>query len=109
MLASTASSTPSALGKVNGVAGIPGKEVAQWSVQDVLAYFDCLELGHMKSVINAQGIDGCMLVEFVRSETDMLELGFPTFQSKKSKQRLPRPYDISQLVACIRSSSSLWR
>ena len=94
MLASTSSSTPSGFGEVTVCAGIPGKEVAQWSLQDALAYVDVIELGRMSSTISTQGIDGCMLVELVGSSTDLQELGFSRFQSKKVKQRLPHLDDL---------------
>jgi len=60
-------------------------------VQEVLAYFDFLELGHVKNIVSTEAIDGLMLVELVGSETDMRQLGFSKFQSKKIKQRLPHP------------------
>jgi len=71
---------------------VTGTVVAQWSVHDVLAYLDDLELGHMTCVISTQGIDGRMLVELVESDTDMQERGFSRFQSKKIQQRLPHPH-----------------
>ena len=77
MPASTASPTPSPFGGVNVFfAGVPGKEVAQWSVHDFLAYLGFLALGHTKSIVSAQGMDGCMIVELVESDDDMQELGF---------------------------------
>ena len=86
MPVSTASSTPSVFGKVTSK-----EAVAQWSVQDVMEYLNCLELGHMNSVIIAQAIDGRMLVELVESDIDMQELGFSRFQTMKIKQRMPYP------------------
>ena len=67
MPVSAALSTPSVFGKV-----ACKEAVAQWSVQDVMEYLNCLELGRVHSVIIAQAIDGRMLVELV----DIQELGF---------------------------------
>ena len=87
MPVSTASSTPSVLGKV------AGKEaVAQWSVQDVMEYLNFLEVGHVNSVISAQAIDGRTLVELVESDIDMQELGFSRFQTVRIKQRMQYPH-----------------
>ena len=71
---------------------MPGKEVAQWSVQDALAYLDLSGVGAYASIISTQGIDGRTLVELVESDTDMQELGFSRFHSKSMKQRLPHPH-----------------
>ena len=67
---------------------MPGKTVAQWTVQDVRSYLDFLELGHLTQLVSTEGIDGQALVEF--SEAELQEMGFSKFQSKKIKQRLPQ-------------------
>ena len=89
MLAPATSSTASASGEVKFGAAMPGKTVAQWTVQDVRAYFDFLELGHLAQIVSTEGIDGQALVDC--SEADLQEIGFSKFQSKKIKQRLPQP------------------
>ena len=75
-----------------------------------MEYLNFLELGHMNSVISAQAIDGCMLVELVESDIDMQELGFSRFQTMKIKQRMSYPPHLfdslsAQPVAWIRSGS----
>ena len=56
----------------------------------MLAYLDVfLELGHTKKF---HQYTRHTIVELAGSDTDMQELGFSEFQSKKVKQRLPHPY-----------------
>ena len=62
--------------------------IAAWKVDDVVAYANRLELGHMEALIRSEGIDGQVLLQ--SSEQDLVASGFTNLQARKLLSRLPQ-------------------
>ena len=65
------------------------KRPLSWNVDDVVAFLDSCELGHLKEAIHTNGVDGELLLSLTDSEM-MEELGFTKLQVKKVRLRLPQ-------------------
>ena len=65
-----------------------GGGVDAWTVDDVAAYLQRLELGHKVDLVRDIGLDGTMLLEAIQNG-ELEEMGFSKFQARKIVSRLP--------------------
>ena len=62
--------------------------VASWSVDQVVAYANFLELPHLEQIIRFEGIDGRQLLTDSAMQ-DLRDVGITNLQAKKLIARLP--------------------
>ena len=62
--------------------------VASWSVAQVVAFLDFLELSHVTDMVKVNAMDGRMLLELVANE-ELMDVGFTKLQARKITMRLP--------------------
>ena len=65
------------------------KRPREWSVEDVVAFLESCELGHVKDAFRDNGVDGGFLLCLSDDEL-MVDLGLTKLQVKKIRLRLPQ-------------------
>ena len=73
---------------VGDLENMPQGPVEKWSVDDMASYLHCISLGHLRSAIKENGLDGKFL--FQLTQNDVSAIGIGPLQWKKIMAYLPK-------------------